>query len=310
MSAFKRFRPRRVDEDTRDRYRETRLQPADFILPLFLVEGRGIKQAIPSMPGVYHYSADALIPDLHHLRDKGLSAILLFGVPEHKGLEQAWDDRGIVQQAIPQIRAACPGLEIITDVCLCSYTPDGHCHVGDNDSTIEILARVALSHARAGADTVAPSDMMDGRVWAIRQALDREGLNTPIMSYAAKYASSFYGPFRDAADCAPSSGDRRGYQMDPPNGDEAMEEIAADIEEGAASVIIKPALSYLDIIHRARSAFKVPVVAYNVSGEYTMVNNMIKKGLAREEMIEEVLVSIKRAGAQRIISYWTPRIIG
>jgi len=235
---------------------------------------------------------------------------------EKKGVEQAFSPDGIVQKAIPKIKKQFPNLEIITDVCLCSFTEDGHCHIGDNDKTCEILAEIAVSHAVAGADIVAPSDMMDGRVYFIKEALEkmkspypplRKGESHPqIMSYAAKFASNYYGPFRDAANCSPKSGDRKYYQMDYANPQEAMEEIAADIDEGADSIIIKPALSYLDIIAKAKMKFSCPIIAYNVSGEYKMLKTAIKNGDAKDEIIYETLLSIKRAGADRIITYFTP----
>ena len=231
-------------------------------------------------------------------------------MPDTKGIVQAYSSEGIVQKSILLIRKACPDIEIITDICLCSFTENGHCHTGDNDATCDILAKIAVSHAESGAHCVAPSDMMDGRVYTIRRALQNSGFsNFPILSYSAKFASHYYGPFREAADCAPKSGDRKTYQMDPPNGNEAMEEIAADIEEGATGIIVKPALAYLDIISRASRQFDIPVTAYNVSGEYAMLKLLIEKGLAKPEIIEETLVSIKRAGASRIISYFTPWIL-
>jgi Delta-aminolevulinic acid dehydratase len=307
---FKRFRPRRVDEATRKKYRETFLRPGDFIWPVFLVEGTGIRQEILSMPGVFHYSADAFIKELSPLAAIGLKSVLLFGVPKAKGIEQAYSSDGIVQKAIPEVKKAFPELEVMTDVCLCSFTGDGHCHIGDNDATCEVLAKIAVSHAKAGADIVAPSDMMDGRVLIIRRALDAASFGkVKILSYAAKYASSFYGPFRDAADCAPRSGDRKSYQVDPANAVEAMDEIAADIEEGAAGVMIKPALGYLDVIARARARFNVPIAAYNVSGEYVMLKAGIDKGVFSGDIIDEALVSIKRAGAGRIVTYFTPCIL-
>lgn len=305
---FKRFRDRRVDEETREKYRETHLYKKDFILPLFLVEGWNIKREIGAMPGVYHYSPDRLLPDLKELAAKGLKSVLLFGVPEKKGIDQAIN--GIVHTVIPLIREALPELEIMTDVCLCSYTEDGHCHVGDNDTTIEILADIALSHAVAGAHVVAPSDMMDGRIQAIRKKLNANGYEeVGLLSYAAKYASNYYGPFRDAADCAPGKGDRKTYQMDYCNTDEALEEVAADIEEGADSIMIKPVLSYLDIVRRVREHTDLPIVGYNVSGEYRMLYEAVKQGWAREEVILESLISIKRAGCDRIVSYFTPRLL-
>ena len=307
---FQRFRHRRKDEKTRLRYQEIFLKASDFIWPLFLVEGRGIKKKIASMPGVFHYSIDRLMKDLDKLILQGLESVLLFGVPEEKGVARAYHEHGLVQRAAAEIKRHCKSLEIITDVCLCSFTEDGHCHVGDNDRTCELLARIAVSHAEAGADIVAPSDMMDGRVHYIRKALEEHKFpHVGIMSYAAKYASSFYGPFRDAADCAPREGDRKTYQINPANSREAMEEIAADIEEGARSIIIKPALSYLDIICRARSRFDIPVIAYNVSGEYVMIRQMVHGRKANASIIEEILLSIKRAGADRIISYFTPYLL-
>ncbi len=305
-----RFRHRRVDEATRTRHRETRLDARDFIWPVFLVEGRGQKQPIAAMPDVYRYSTDTLLDELAPLAEHGLAAILLFGVPAAKGIERAWAASGIVQKAVPRIRKAFPTLEIITDVCLCSFTEDGHCHIGDNDATCEVLARIAVSHAKAGAHTVAPSDMMDGRVWHIKRALVANGFaDTRIMSYAAKYASAYYGPFRDASDCSPKHGDRRTYQMDPGNAAEAMDEIAADIAEGADSVIVKPALAYLDIIVRARQKFTCPIVAYNVSGEYAMLKHAVASGAMKAEVIHETLLGIKRAGAHRIVSYFAPEML-
>lgn len=307
--TFKRFRHRRIDEATRAKYRETTIDTTDFIWPVFLKKGEGVRQEIKSIPGVFRYSIDTFLIDLAELVKDGLKSILLFGVPDKKGVEQAWDENGIVQSAIPCIKECFPELEVITDVCLCSYTSDGHCHLGDNDITCEALAKVAVSHAKAGADIVAPSDMMDGRVWHIRQALDEKGLNTTkIMSYAAKFSSNYYGPFRDAADCTPQSGDRKTYQMDFANGKEALEEIEADLEEGADSIIVKPALAYLDIIARAKDRYDCPIIAYNVSGEYSMLINAVKQGFSREEIIMESLVSIKRAGASKIISYFVPSV--
>jgi len=307
---FKRFRHKRINKKTRAKYQETFLDKSDFIWPVFLVDGKNVKQEISSMPDVYHFSSDVLIRQLAPLIKSGLKSVLLFGVPEKKGIEQAYSHDGIVQKAIPKIKKEFPELEIITDVCLCSFTENGHCHIGDNDATCEILAKIAVSHAGAGADIVAPSDMMDGRVYFIKEALTKnEYDNRQIMSYAAKFASNYYGPFRDAADCAPKSGDRKSYQMDFANSREAMEEIAADIEEGADSIIIKPALAYLDIIAKARMNFSCPIVAYNVSGEYKMLKTAVKNGDVKEEIIYETLLSMKRAGADRIISYFTPEIL-
>ena len=300
-ATFKRFRHRRVDATTRLAWRDTHLEPGCYIWPVFLVHGHDRCDPIAAMPEVYRYSVDRLCAELERLVPLGLQAVLLFGVPDTKGLEQAWATDGIVQTAIPVLKARFPALEIVTDVCLCSFTPDGHCHVGDNDTTIELLARVAASHAAAGADTVAPSDMMDGRVQAIRAAIPS---STRILSYAAKYAAAFYGPFRDAADCAPRQGDRKTYQMDPGHSTEALEEIAADLEEGADAVIVKPALAYLDIIARARARFDCPIVAYNVSGEYVMLRQ------GGPAMIEEALLAMRRAGADRIITYFAPELLG
>jgi len=309
-SPFRRFRHRRADEAARAEVRETRLAAGDFIVPVFLVARNNRREAVSTMPGVYRMSADVLLSELKPLVEKGLTAALLFGVPDQKGIAQTWEPNGIVQRTIPALKDAFPSLEIITDVCVCSYTDDGHCHIGGNDHTCEILARIAVSHAQAGADVVAPSAMMDGQVYYIRRALDKEGFrNVKIMSYAAKFASNYYGPFREAADCMPKSGDRRSYQMDPANGNEALEEIAADIEQGADSIIIKPALAYLDIVARARQRFSCPIVAYNVSGEYRMLHDAVAGGYARPEIIEETLVSLKRAGAHRIISYFTPAML-
>ncbi len=309
--GFRRFRTTRVDEKTRTAFRETVLYADDFIWPVFCVDGRGRKEEISSMPEVYRLSADVLIDTLYPLVEKGLRSVMLFGVPNSKGIEQAWNDSGIVQQFIPQLKEQFPELGIITDVCICSYSNDGHCHIGDNDRTGEILAKIALSHARAGADIVAPSAMMDGQVYYIRKELESEGFDdVKIMSYAAKFASSYYSPFRNAADCTPQSGDRSGYQMDPANGNEAMEEIEEDIRQGADSVIVKPALAYLDIVNRASDMFSVPVIAYNVSGEYSLLLKGVRDGLINEQVILETLLSVKRAGAQRTISYFVPFVFG
>lgn len=328
--TFKRFRDRRVSEEIRAQHCETKLNRDDFILPLFIVDGSDVKKEISSMPNVFHYSIDRLLPDLQELVDLGLKSVLLFGVPQTKGVEQSFSETGLVQQAIALIKSLLPQLEVITDVCLCSYTTDGHCHIGgnhnenshieDNDETCEILAQIALSHAKAGADIVAPSDMMDGRVHFINKALKENNLrNTKILSYAAKYASNYYGPFRDAADCAPQSsdsnpGDRKSYQMDYANTDEAIAEVDADLEEGADQIMIKPALSYLDIIYRTKEHClqhnnSTPIVAYNVSGEYKMLLHSVNSGWANEDIIHESLLSIKRAGADRIVSYFTPYLL-
>ncbi len=306
---FKRFRPNRVDEETRAKFRETKISISDFILPLFIVEGTDVVEELSSMKEVFHLSVDKVVEYLTPMVESGLTSVLLFGVPHSKGVTQAYDADGIVQNTIRIIKKTFPNVEVICDVCICSFTESGHCHIGDNDSTIELLAKIAVSYAKAGADIVAPSDMMDGRVWAIKRALSEENLTTPIMSYAAKYASHFYGPFRDAADCAPQEGDRRGYQMDYANSDEAIAEINADLEEGAQSIIVKPALSYLDIIRRAKDSFDTEIIAYNVSGEYSILRSGVENGIVAEMAIYESLLSMKRAGANRIISYFVPWFI-
>ena len=292
--------------------RETRLDPADFIAPLFVIEGGDIQRAIPSMPGQFQLSLDRLDRELDALHAAGIPGVLLFGVPHHKDAigSGAFQPDGIVQEAVRRIKRLAPEMLVITDVCACEYTDHGHCGIlvdgeVDNDRTLPLLARTAVSHAEAGADIVAPSDMMDGRVAAIRRALDDAGhVATPIMSYAAKYASAYYGPFRDAAGSTPSFGDRRSHQMDPGNGREALREIAIDLDEGAELIIVKPALSYLDIIRSARDTFDIPITAYNVSGEYAMVKAAAQLGWIDERRIVlETLLSMKRAGADRIITY-------
>ncbi len=307
---FKRFRDRRVSPEIRMQNRETFLETKDFIYPVFLLEGKEREEAIPSMPGVSRRSLDRLLKYLEWPVKLGLRSILVFAIPDHKGVEQAYRSDGLMQRSLPDIKSHFPQLEVITDVCICSFTENGQCHMGDNDQTIEILAKIALSYLQSGADIVAPSDMMDGRVWAIHRLLTHSGIKQPqIISYAAKYASSFYGPFRDAADCAPKTGDRKSYQMDPANSNEAMEEIQADLEEGATSIIIKPALSYLDIIFRASKRFDCPIIAYSVSGEYAALRYLVDQGMASSDIIEETLLSTKRAGANRIITYFTPLIL-
>lgn len=307
-------RPRRLraKESIRRMVRETHLRIDDLIYPLFVIAGKNIKNEIPSMPGCYQESVDVVVKNAKEVYDLGIPAVILFGIPEHKDelASHAYRDDGVIQQAIKAIKDRVPELYIITDVCLCEYTSHGHCGVvkGNeilNDPTLELLQKEALSHVRAGADMVAPSDMMDGRVKAIREALDREGFShIPIMSYAAKYASAFYGPFREAAQSAPQFGDRRSYQMDPPNRREALREVRLDIEEGADIVMVKPALSYLDIISDVRSNFDVPVAAYNVSGEYSLVKAASRAGWIDEKRIVlEILTSIKRAGADLILTY-------
>jgi porphobilinogen synthase len=303
----------RQTENLRKLVRETRLSPDNFIYPLFVVHGKGIKKEIPSMPGNYQQSIDNIVKDAKEAYSLGILAVILFGIPEHKDelASEAYAKKGIIQQAIKAIKDKVPELIVITDVCLCEYTSHGHCGVIKkgkilNDPTLQLLAKEAVSHAKAGADIVAPSDMMDGRVSAIRSALDKEGfIDTPIMSYAAKYASSFYGPFRDAAESTPKFGDRRTYQMDPANAREAIREVALDIEEGADIVMVKPALSYLDIIYRVKNEFNLPVAAYNVSGEFSIIKAGAKLGWIDEKrMMIEVLTSIKRAGADLILTYF------
>ncbi len=295
--------------------RETILSPDDFIYPLFVTFGKGVKTPISSMPGCYQESVDEVVKTAKKAYSLGIPGIILFGIPEHKDEtgSSAFDPEGVVQAAIKAIKNAVPELLVITDVCMCEYTSHGHCGIvkdGEvlNDPTLELLQREALSHAHAGADMVAPSDMMDGRVLAIRQALDSEGFsNIPIMSYAAKYSSAFYGPFRDAAESVPQFGDRRSYQMDPSNRREALKEVALDIEEGADIVIVKPALSYLDIISDVKQSFDLPVAAYNVSGEYSLVKAAAQLGwIDHDRVMMEVLTSIKRAGADIILTYFAP----
>jgi porphobilinogen synthase len=293
--------------------RETSLSPENFICPLFVTYGKGVRKEIPSMPGCVQESADEVRTHAQEIYSLGIPGIILFGIPEHKDEEGsgAFDAHGVVQEAVRAIKDTVPDLYVITDVCMCEYTSHGHCGVigdGDvkNDPTLGLLAKEAVSHAESGADMVAPSDMMDGRVEAIRIALDDAGFpETPIMSYAAKYASAFYGPFRDAAESIPQFGDRRSYQMDPANRREAMKEVALDIEEGADIVMVKPALAYLDIISDVKDTFDVPVAAYNVSGEYSLIKAAGKLGwIDEEKVMMEVLTSIKRAGADLILTYF------
>ncbi len=307
-------RPRRLrsSETIRRMVRENTLSPDNFIYPLFVTHGKAVKKEITSMPGSYQQSIDNLVKDCEETYQLGIPAVILFGIPEHKDElgSEAYAERGIVQNAIKAIKDTTPDLVVITDVCLCEYTSHGHCGVvknGEvqNDETLELLAKEALSHAKAGADMVAPSDMMDGRVGAIREALDQEGYqNIPIMAYSAKYASGFYGPFREAAESTPQFGDRRSYQMDPPNSREALREVALDIEEGADIVMVKPALSYLDIITQVKQEFDLPVAAYNVSGEFSMVKAAAKLGwIDGDRVMMEILMSMRRAGADMILTY-------
>jgi porphobilinogen synthase len=292
--------------------RETRVSPEQLIYPLFVVPGRGVRREIPSLPGCFHLSVDEIAREAREVEGLGIAGVILFGLPEGKDPAgtQGFADDGVVQQAVKAIRAECRELLVLTDVCLCEYTSHGHCGVveGDevrNDPTLELLARMAVSHARAGAHVVAPSDMMDGRVGAIRRGLDSAGYaDVAILSYAAKYASAFYGPFREAADSAPQFGDRRSYQMDPPNVREALREVRLDVEEGADIVMVKPALPYLDVIRAVRDAVDRPVAAYNVSGEYAMVKAASGRGWIDEpRIVQEILVSIRRAGADIILTY-------
>lgn len=297
--------------------KETYLSVDDLIYPLFIVEGENIYEEIPSLPNVYHMSIDKLESEILELIELGINAVILFGIPNYKDSvgTSGFEENGIIQRAIKRIKEVSNDILVITDVCMCEYTDHGHCGIlrqdgyVDNDKTLSYLSRIALSHAKAGADIIAPSDMMDHRVRAIRNTLDEHGyINTPIMAYSAKYASNYYGPFRDAADSAPTFGDRKTYQMDYHNSDEAMREIALDIEEGADFIMVKPALAYLDIINRARKEFQLPLVAYNVSGEYSIIMNAIDKGLVNRDIIYETLIAIKRAGAQLIITYHAKEI--
>jgi porphobilinogen synthase len=308
-----RMRRLRATEPLRRLVRETQLAPDDFILPLFAVEGEGVRREIKSMPGNYQLSIDEIVKECEEVHSLGIGGVILFGIPEHKDEKAsgAYDDNGIVQRTVRAIKRAVPSLVVVTDVCNCEYTSHGHCGLVvdndvDNDITLTWLAKSAVSHARAGADIVAPSDMMDGRVAAIRDALDDAGLTkTPIMSYAAKYASSFYGPFRDAAESAPQFGDRRSYQMDPPNAREAMLEIELDVEEGADIIMVKPAMPYLDIIRMARDAWDLPIAAYQVSGEFSMIHAAARNGwIDLDRAMMESLTSIKRAGSDMILTYF------
>jgi porphobilinogen synthase len=307
----------RRGETLRRMVRETRLSVDDLILPLFACPGEGVKKEIGSMPGTHQMSIDVLVEACREAADLGIPAVILFGLPSRKDEigSEGYDDQGIIQRALPEIKRSVPGLCVITDVCLCEYTSHGHCGVirdGDveNDATVDLLVREALSHARAGADMVAPSDMMDGRIGAIRSALDENGFDhLPIMAYAAKFCSGFYGPFREAAESAPQFGDRRSYQMDPANGDEALVEVALDVEEGADIVMVKPALAYLDIIRRVKDRFAMPVAAYNVSGEYAMVKAAARLGWIDEDrVVAEILTSIRRAGADLILTYFAREV--
>jgi len=311
-----RLRRLRKNETIRRMVRENVLTVDDFIYPLFIVEGEGIKEEIPSMPGQYRYSIDRVIEEVGEVKELGIPAVILFGIPAHKDElgSDSFSDEGIIQRALRAIKKEYPDMYVITDVCFCEYTSHGHCGYlkcngsscdVDNDKTLELLKKQVVSHAKAGADMVAPSGMMDGMIKAIREALDEAGFTEiPIMSYAAKYASAYYGPFRDAAESAPSFGDRRSYQMDPANSDEALREVALDIQEGADIVMVKPALAYMDVIRRVKETFKYPTAAYNVSGEYAMVKAAAMKGWIDErKVVLETLLSMKRAGADLILTY-------
>ncbi len=312
--AYPIHRPRRLRRTAalREMVRETTLAPSDFIYPLFVVEGRDVRRPIASMPGIFNLSLEHVVAEAKQAQALGVPAVLLFGIPEHKDARgsQGYAREGIVQRAIREIKNAAPDLLVVADVCLCEYTDHGHCGLIEgghvlNDATLPLLSQMAVTCAQAGADIIAPSDMMDGRVAAIRAALDEVKLTeVPILSYAAKYASGFYGPFREAAQSAPQFGDRRGYQMDPGNVREALKEVELDLEEGADMIMVKPALSYLDVIHRVRERVEVPVVAYNVSAEYSMVKAAAQNGwIDGNRLMLEILTSIKRAGSDLIITY-------
>ena len=303
----------RTSENIRALVKETYLTANDFILPIFVVEGENKKEEISSMPGCFRYSLDRLEEIVKESSRANIRGLLVFGIPDHKdacGME-SFNDNGIVQRAVKKIKEIDENMYVITDVCMCEYTSHGHCGIlngmdVDNDKTLEYLGKIALSHAKAGADMIAPSDMMDGRIGYIREVLDKEGfINTPIMSYAAKFCSAFYGPFREAADSAPQFGDRKTYQMDPANRREALKEVQMDIKEGADIVMVKPALAYLDIIREVKDSTTIPVAAYNVSGEYSMIKAAAQAGFIDEErVVMEMLTSIKRAGADIIITYY------
>ena len=314
-----RLRRLRRTASLRSMVRETRLDPSGFILPLFVRPGRGERREISSMPGNFQLSVDEITKEAARAHARGVGGIILFGIPETKDAtgSSSFSDDGVVQQAVRAVKETSPDLVVVTDVCMCEYTDHGHCGViedGDvaNDPTLDLLARQAVSHARAGADMVAPSDMMDGRVAAIREGLDQEGYpDTPILSYAAKYASGFYGPFREAAESTPQFGDRRSYQMDPANTREALREIALDVAEGADIIMVKPAMPYLDIIHAARQEFSLPVAAYQVSGEFSMIVAAVERGwLDRRKVVLESLTSIRRAGAGIILTYFATEAAG
>ena len=313
IKLFRRGRRLRQSSAIRDMVRETTVSTKDFIYPIFVVEGENIKEEISSMPGQYHWSIDRLDEIISQVSNANIRGIILFGIPEKKDVcgTEAYNDNGIVQRAVRKIKELDKDLYVITDVCMCEYTSHGHCGIingndVENDKTLELLSKIAVSHVKAGADMVAPSDMMDGRILHMREALDENGFyNVPIMSYSAKYCSAFYGPFREAADSAPKFGNRKTYQMDPANGREAMLEIYSDIEEGADIIMVKPALSYLDVVKEARQNTDLPICVYNVSGEYSMVKAAAKLGYIDEKSVAmEMLLSMKRAGADLIITYF------
>ena len=315
MPSFPEYRGRRLrrTEALRNLVRETSLNASQLVLPLFVREGKNLRRPVGSMPGVDQTAPDELVRDVERAATAGVGGVILFGIPETKDAtgSEAWNDEGAVQQAVRQLEEKLPQIVVITDVCMCEYTEHGHCGILENgevnnDATLELLARVSVSHARAGADMIAPSDMMDGRVRAIRSALDDGGFSsTPILSYAAKYASAYYGPFREAAESAPKQGDRKGYQMDPGNAAEALREVFADIEEGADAIMVKPAGPYLDIITRVKEATGYPVAAYQVSGEYAMIKAAAERGwIDEEKVMMESLLGIRRAGADFILTYF------
>lgn len=315
MPSFPEYRGRRLRRTAalRNLIRETSLNAAQLVLPLFVREGKNLRRPVGSMPGVEQTSPDELVRDVERAASAGVGGVILFGIPETKDAtgSEAWNDKGAVQQAVRLLKQNLPQIVVITDVCMCEYTEHGHCGILENgevnnDATLELLARVSVSHARAGADMIAPSDMMDGRVRAIRSALDDGGFSsTPILSYAAKYASAYYGPFREAAESAPKQGDRKGYQMDPANAAEALREVFADIEEGADAIMVKPAGPYLDIIRRVKEATGYPVAAYQVSGEYAMIKAAAERGwIDGEKVMMESLLGIRRAGADFILTYF------
>lgn len=311
-------RPRRLRQDNlRKLVRETEFSLDNLVFPLFIVDGHGIKSEIKSMPGHYHYSVDNINEEIRSLKELGINSVILFGLPNKKDSlgSEAYNDEGVIQRAVRKIKNEYPDFIVITDICLCEYSDHGHCGIIDeagnvkNDETLTYLGMIALSHARAGADILAPSDMMDGRVGYIRSALDSAGfINTPIMAYSAKYASSFYGPFREAADSAPFKGDRKSYQMDFRNAKEAVLEGELDYEEGADILMVKPALAYLDIIRRYSEKFAIPIAAYNVSGEYVMIKLAIDNGVLDKNVIRETITAIRRAGAGIIITYFAKEI--